>query len=338
MYSKKDKAQSIHNFLSATESLKLQPIYFFFGEDSFSINSAIKIVEQKVQPFITSDFDKEIINVEKKENISALIDLCYTFPFGSEKKLIIVKNFENFSNKKLLVEYIKQTNDATILVIANYSQISSLSSEPFKSLLDKKWIYEAKELKGLDLEKWVKNRCKEIKLLINDENIKTLIEIVGEDKSLIDMQLQKFRSLLKDGSQIDEKVIIDLTSKTKEYSIFDLMNALGKGHKKNAINIINNILESGKEMTFILSMLTKYFSVIAQSIELHQRKISDEDASKAIGTSKYFYYNCKNATFFKDEQKLLNAINVLYDIEIKLKTSVTDQKTLAFMMISEIFK
>lgn len=328
---------SIYSMISDLKSADFQPVYFLFGEDHFTISGAIKAISKKIAPLLTSDFDIETISVEKKANISDLIDLAYTFPFGSDKKLIIVKNFENYNNKKQLVDYINDPSESTILIITNYGSISNLKSEPYKTLEAKKYIFEARELKGGELENWVKKRCKQLSFEINQESIRTLIEIVGEDKSLLDMQLQKFQSFLGESKEITTEEIKKLSSATKEYSIFDLLNSIGKGKSSDSLKVINNLIDNGKDLVFITSMLTKYFSTIAHSIEMQQKKMSDMDASRAIGVSKYYYINCKNAPFFRNETKLLQASRALYSTDLALKTTAVDQKTLATMLLTELF-
>ncbi|MCB9248978.1 MAG: DNA polymerase III subunit delta [Ignavibacteriales bacterium] len=335
----KIKAPSIYSLIDELGSSELKPIYFLFGEDHFTINAAIKAIEQKVSKFITSDFDKETIDINKKDTPTNLIDLAYTFPFGSEKKLLVVKNFENYTNKKQLDSYVSDPSDSTILVIANYGSISNLASDPYKLLDQKKYLFEARELKGAELENWVKKRSSQLEVNISQENIKTLIEIVGEDKSLLEMQFQKIKSFLSDKQEITTEELKSLSSATKEYSIFDLMNSLGKGEKKNSLKVIYNLLDTGKDMVYIVVMLTKYFTVISQSMELAARNLNDFDAAKAIGggLSPYFYKNCKNAKYFRSEKKLAKAFQSLYNVDLALKTTSVDGKTLATVLLTNIF-
>jgi DNA polymerase III delta subunit len=112
---------------------------------------------------------------------------------------------------------------------------------------------------------------------------------------------------------------------------------MGKGNIQDSIKVINNLLDHGKDLVFIITMLTRYFSVISQSIELRQRRLSDDDASKAIGISKYYYQNCKNALYFNSSEKLKKSSKALYNTDLALKTSSLDQKTLSVMMLTEIF-
>lgn len=333
----KNDIPSIYALISELQTDTIRPIYFLFGEDHFSIDNAIKAIVKKNEAFLTSDFDRETIAVDKKANLSDLLDLAYTFPFGSEKKIVIVKNFENYNNKKQLVDYVKDVSETTILVIASYGNISNLRSEPYKSLQNNGFIFEARELKGAELENWIKKRAKQLSFEIDNDNVKTLIEIVGEDKSLLEMQLQKFKSFLGENIKIMTEDIKKLSSATKEYSIFDLLNAIGQGNRTNSLKVTNNLLDHGKDLVFIITMLTKYFSTISQSLELQQRRLSDIDASKAIGVSKYYYINCKKASYFNNEQRLLRATKALYSTDLRLKTSAIDQKTLSTMMLTEIF-
>ncbi len=337
MYKKKETVPSIYTCISELSSEKLLPIYFFFGEDSFTISSAIKLIEKKTAPLLTTDFDKETVNVEKKDSIVSLIDLAYAFPFGSEKKLLIVKGFENYSDKKKFVKYIESPSETTILIIVNNNKVN-IASEPFKSLKKNNYIFEAKELKGVELENWTKKRAKQLKLNVDNEGVKMLIEIVGEDKSLVEMQLQKFRSFInKDDNNLTFEIIKSLASETKENNIFDLLNVLGKGNQKESLKILNNLLEHGSSLVSIIATLTNYFIVIARSFEIRTKFQNDWDAAREINISKYFYTNCKNATYFNNNKRIINAIKVLYKTDIALKSSGTDEKTLSTLMLSELF-
>ncbi len=337
MYRSKENIPSVYSLMAELNKSDLKPIYFLFGEDSFTINNAIKTIEQKASQFIVSDFDKEVIDADKKDSLTNLIDLALMFPFGSEKKILIVKNFENYSNKKQFTSYITKPSEFSILIIANYGKISNLSADPYKLLISKNYIFEARDLSITELENWIQKRCQQLDFQISVDNAKILIEIVGEDKSLLDMQILKMKSFLNDKKEITSEEIKILSSKTKEYTIFDLMNSLGKGQKKNSLKVMYNLLDTGKDLIFIVSMLTKYFTVISQSLEMKQRRLNDNDAAQEIGVSRYYYINCKNASYFNNEQKLSNALSALFKTDLAIKTTGIDQMTLATILLTEIF-
>ena len=168
----------------------LLPVYYFFGEDNFSLNIGLKAVEKAVQPFISSDFDKETFYGENK-TLSEVLDFASAFPFGSEKKLIIFKEFEKVKDKKNLSSYLKSPPEFTVIVLLHNGTITGFKNEPFSSLIEKNFIFSAKELKGDHLLNWIINYCEEAGKNLSKENAGVFVDIVGEDRNLIESQLEK---------------------------------------------------------------------------------------------------------------------------------------------------
>ncbi len=328
---------SIYSLKEYIKPDKLQPVYFFYGVDTFAIENGVKEIEKVAAPFLMSDFDKEIISAEKKQKISEIIDLAYAFPFGNGKKLMIVKNFENISDKKNFVSYIENPSETTILVLIYNGKINNLASGPYKLLAQKKYLFEAKELKGKELINWLILQAGSLELNLSAENALALIDIVGSSTSLLQMQLHKFKNFLGNESEISLEIIEKLSSATKEHNIFELQEALGRGSKKKSLQIIYNLLESGQELTMIIAMLAKFVSVAAQSIELSAKHTPDDAAAKAIGISRFYYKKCKSAAFFKSHTRLKIAGQALFNADLLLKTTSTGNKTIATKLISEIF-
>ena len=65
----------------------------YLGEDSYSIESGSTMVEEAVKPFVESDFDKETFYGEDSD-LTDILNFASAFPFGSGKKLVIIKGFE----------------------------------------------------------------------------------------------------------------------------------------------------------------------------------------------------------------------------------------------------
>lgn len=91
------QAQSIYNLNDYLKKGTIFPIYFFCGNDFFTLDQAVKALVKKVEPEISSEFDKETITAKRKELIVPVIDIASAFPFGTGKKLLIVKNVENYN-------------------------------------------------------------------------------------------------------------------------------------------------------------------------------------------------------------------------------------------------
>jgi len=329
---------SINHIIQDLSKKKLQPIYYLFGEDRYSIDQTIREIKRFVEPLILSEFDKEIIEPEKKQKISPIIDIAMSFPFGGGKKLLVINNFEKIDDKNLLVDYISFPTDFTVLIISDYRKINNLNIEPYASLLKRGFLYEAKVEKGTELIGWIVGRSEALNLNITEEKAKILLEITGEDKSLLEMQLQKLSDFSVGKKELTFEEITKLTSPTKQYSIFDLQDALGKGDKSKSIEIAYSLLDAGQDIVMIINMLAKFIVSVAQIHELIRTNIDDNKGAQMMKVTWFYYVNCKKARFFLSDNKLINASRALLDADLMVKTTSTDSKNIILFLISSMLK
>ncbi len=90
MAKSKKSAAPISEAIKNLKKDNFLPVYYFFGEDSFSISNAVSLIQNTIQPFITSDFDKETFYGDSA-NLIEVLNFASAFPFGSEKKIITFK-------------------------------------------------------------------------------------------------------------------------------------------------------------------------------------------------------------------------------------------------------
>ncbi len=333
----KREIPSIYDIGKFIKPDKLLPVYFFCGEDTYTIDNAVKAVDKACTPLIKNDFDKEVINLEKGIQFSSIIDLALGFPFGDGKKVIIAKNFDNIKDKIKLKDYLDHPAEFTILIITYTDKISDYDKEPYKSLLANGYLFEARNLDGDELVNWLVKHSKRNDLILSSENAKALVEIVGEDKGLLEMHIQKFSDFVGKGGEVTFEIIKKLSSSTKEYSIFDLQDALASKNKSKAVEIAYNLLDCGIEIVFIIAMLTKFIKTIAQSIELIKERTNDFQASKMMKISYQYYLNCKKARYFMNYEVLARSAEALLHADIAVKTTSMDSKTILLILISEMF-
>ncbi len=334
MQKTKPKIESIYNLPKFLKEDSLLPIYFLFGEDTFTISNAVKAIEKKIVPFVASDFDRETITVTKEAKetaLSQIIDMAYSFPFGDGKKLIVVKGFEEIKDVKGFGKYVKDPADFTTLVIMQASKKAPLNQDPYKSLYAKGYIFEAREMDEQELADWMMKKARIEKINLTKESADLLLEMVGTNKGILEMQLNKIATYAKPEEEITPEIISKLSEITKEYSIFDLQNALEKGDKAKSISYGYNLLASQKDMTFIIAMLTRYVTTLARVLEL--RRLPESEGKKEFRNR---YYYLKKPSFMLNEQRLKRAAKALLDADIRLKTSGIDDKSNLTILITEL--
>jgi DNA polymerase-3 subunit delta len=314
---------------------KLKPVYYFSGYDSFGIDSAYKLLEGKITPLLTTDFDKEIFYGDGK-TLDEILTSASAFPFGSSKKLVVVKESEKIRDKKALLQYISSPPEFTVLVFLHYGKISNPDSSVYRSLNDSGYLFEAKELKGKNLAAWLIDYTESKGKVLSEDNAQLLIDIAGENRNMLGVQMEKIFTFLGDKNEIDHKTITDISSSLKEFSIFDLQNALSKRDKKNALKIAYKLIDGGAEPTFIIYMITKYFTGLSRIKELKEKNIPDQAAARIIGTHPYYYKDYVSAKSLYSDKKVFDSAKALLKADISTKTTSADPRNVIAILIAEI--
>ena len=331
----KSKAPSILEALPEIRRRKFRPVYYFFGEDSYNLTLTLNELEKAFEQLLQSEFDKETIYSEDR-SINDILGLATAFPFGSEKKLIVVKEAEKIKDKKPLKDYASSPADFTVIAFFHNGAITNLNSEPFKTLDTKEYLYEAKELKGKNLIDWLIGLAEEKGKTLSEENAQVLVDIVGENRNMLEDQLEKICIFLNEKKEITIESIQQVSSALKQFNIFDLQNAIGLKDKAKALTVANNLLDNGAEPTFIISMLTRYFTGLAKITELKTKNISVQEAARIVGTHHFYYPNYVKARSHYSDQKLIEVFRSLLKADVSVKTTTSDDKTIITLLIAEI--
>ncbi len=162
------------------------------------------------------------------------------------------------------------------------------------------------------------------------------MDIVGENRSLLEAQLEKIFIFLEDKKEITLEAIKSLSTSLKEFNIFDLQNALAEKQKSNALKISYNLLEKGSEPTQIVFMLTRYFTQLARLKELRLKNNNEYETARKIGTHPFYLKNYLKAASLYSDNDLFNISKALLKADLSIKTTSVESKTLITILIGEI--
>src|SRR5665213_1039543 len=87
-------------FSTEIDKGKFLPLYFFFGEETFIIDEALEKLRGKVLSDGLSDFNLNIFYAGDS-SVDGICDAVETFPMMAQRRLVIVKQAEDFSAKEL---------------------------------------------------------------------------------------------------------------------------------------------------------------------------------------------------------------------------------------------
>ncbi len=317
---------------------KFSPVYFLAGEDSFSINEAAENLERAITPLLASEFDKQIY-FGSSSSINEIIDFAQSFPFGDGKKFILVKEFEKMKEEKqssLLERYAKDPPEFSVLVFLYNASLKSSEKGFLKVFAEHNFIFEAKVLKEVALVNWIMQFADLHKKQIARVDAEFLLSLVGENRGMLEMQLEKIISSLGEQNEITFKEIEANVVSTKKYTIFNLQDAIGAQKKADAVKIAFQLLEK-EGIILLLVMLNKYFTSLMQIPEMLEQKLPEQMIARVVGTHPYYLKNFITARKHFSDAKLLEISRVLFESDVAVKSTSTDHKTILLLLLQAIF-
>lgn len=257
-----------------------------------------------------------------EDNPLAEVKACASaFPFSGGVKAILYKDFEKVKDDKLLDEYLKANYDFTHLVIVHSGTIKSFEKGYLKELKNRDCVFEAAKPRGADLQEWIMQRVRQNNKTITKEGALLLLELCGDERFMIEMQLEKIFVFLGGRQSITPEVIMELSSVTKQYQLYELHAAVARKNGEKILQIGFNMLERGESLIGIISSLNKFFMNLFRMVELINNQKNDFEIQKELGITQNTLLNYKAARNNYRDAEIMRIASALLYADLKLKTA-----------------
>ena len=341
------------------ESLKKQiksgefsRLYIIYGNEGYLKQFYANAICSKAVDKDFEDFNLKKLD-GKDTNLNEIYDCISAFPMMSEYTCTIVKDFplNSFIGDRAKVDsefenVISDIPESSILVF--WMDTMEVDEK------DKKW---AKVLKIFDetgvcakidkrtraaLEKLLVSSAAKKGCTLSRENAYYIIDLVGEDMSTLQNELNKVCAYVNEGeierSHIDKTVIVSVEAK-----IFQLSRMVVRGEADNAYENLANLFKLREEPIVILSVLSKSFVDMyrvkaAKEAGVSNAKMADEFSGNVYKNKLFTLDNAASDVKNYSITQLKNALDILADADRRLKSTSEDSRTVLEEVILRLLK
>ena len=304
-------------------------LYLITGEEAYEKDECLEKIKESFGELVKG------INyiVLDKDSISNLESEINTYPFGFERKLIIVKiekkgakdTEDDDKKQEFLTDSLKETlenldDSVCIVFIGDFT----LKSKIYKFVESHGKCFNFEKKKENELINWCKKLFDENKINISNQDIAYLINLCGVDKLVLKTEITKLSDYAMNTKNIKKEDIDLLCIKTSDIIIFDLTDSLGNKNIKKALMCLDELTENKEPIQKIAIMIAKHFKALLVAkiaVEENKNLLDELNTKSTYAANKY-----KEQSKRFSKQELVEMIKKLAKLDVDSKIGKIDLK------------
>jgi len=259
------------------------PVYFLMGDEPFYIDEISNYIEDNAMPEEQRDFNQMLV-YGKETDADEVIAMAKEFPFGTEKRVVIVKEAKDLKNMDRLLKYAEAPSKTAIVVICY--KYATLRASQLKAVEKNGVVFHSEKMKDYSLPAWIQKHVTKYNFKIQQVVANLLAENIGVDLSRIDNEFKKLTIFLPPSSEITADIVEKHIGISKEYNVFELQNALAERKIDKAYKIVHYFCQNIKQTPNVLtinSLASFYLKLLAYNLS----DKSIEAKTKVFGKNDY---------------------------------------------------
>ncbi len=318
---------------------KVAPVYLFWGEERYLLQSAVNSLWELLAPNGKNDFNAETID-GLTASPSSVIIAANTMPFFSERKLVMVDNCPWFANKKKndddseeddkplngmedLIAYLENPNPSTCLVFVAGDKINK-TKRITKAAIKKSKVIEFKALQGESAIAWVNTAINLQGKSAEREAVRQLILASGSNFAFLQQEIHKLCAYVGTVNKITVADVNVICSKNTTTSVFEIIDAVANCNLSVALAKLEQVLLT-EEPYMVVPLLAGHFHLMFLAKNLRQRGYGINEIASATGKNgRNFIVEkaLRQSSRFTLEQ-LHKALEILLQADVKSKNGVS---------------
>jgi DNA polymerase-3 subunit delta len=297
---------------------KFSPVYVLHGDEAYYIDEISDAIQEHALEEHERDFNQSIVYGKEADLLTLISDLR-SYPLMSERRLLILKEAQDFKLLEELNTYIENPLSSTVLVICHKYKAIDARKKLLKSAAKVGVIFKSDKVKEYQLVDWTLNMVKAKGFGITSKANMLLVESLGNDLSRIVNEINKLAIFIEPGTTINEVHIEENIGISKDYNIYELANAVAVKDYLKAMKIVNYFDQNLKPGDFIpiYSSLFKFFTQIMRIHFLPNK--SQEAVARALQVHPFVANGLLSSKNNYSPKKIAANIELLHIYDLKAK-------------------
>lgn len=323
----------VDGLIAGIRKKNFAPIYFLYGEEDYFIDGIIDAVLSCAVEETTKHFNCDIVYGSDADG-KQIAAMAASYPMMADYRVVVVKDFERLADKEALEPYFEKPSPTTVLVIV--ASHPDMRKKPFPILKKHSIGGESPRLYDNQIPAWIESHVRKFKKTIAPQAAALLQSYVGTSLRELANEIEKLLIAVGEQPSIDTADVERVVGVSREYTVFELANAVGDKNIKRAVEIAERMIDGGESPIPMIAALTQHFIKLWKLWDARRKHSSDQEIARAAGIVPFFLAQYQRMLQRYTLPEIEQAFIVLARADELLKTSQGDEKVVLAVAISEI--
>ena len=274
-------------------------VYLLHGDDEFAIGKFVDELEAKL-----GDPSLAAMNVTRLDgrtfNPAELLSIAGNLPFLAKRRIVILtypltRLTTPEARQNFLVQLEKLPPTTALLLVEDHPLTDERDRKKDKLHWLERWAVDSPDRtyiklfmqpKGLAMRQWILERAIASGGQFTPQAADSLSVLVGADTLLASQEIEKLLTYVNARRPVEAEDVQLLTADTAERSIFALVDALGSRQGRQAVNLLQHLLEQ-REAVDIFFMVVRQFRLLLLARDVLDRGGTDQDIAKVLSAEPF---------------------------------------------------
>jgi len=306
------------SIIKQIEAKQFEPIYFLHGEEAYYIDAITDAILKHALEDHEKDFNQSIL-YGKDTDAMSLISEAKGYPMMAERRVVVLKEAQDFRGMEDLLPYLESPSEQTVFVINYKYKNYDSRKKSIKAAQKSGLVFKSAKVPDYKLSDWIGSYVKNKGFGITPKATMLLAEFLGNDLSKIINELEKLSLLVEAGTTINEIHIEENIGISKDYNVFELVNAISIRDVPKAMKIVDYFNHNHKA-TSIIVVISNLFNHFSRLMKIHFMENKSKDAiAGALRVPPFVANQMLASAKIYNPKKLAANISVLHEFDLKSK-------------------
>ncbi len=300
------------------EAKQFEKIYFLHGEEAYYIDAITNAILANALEEHERDFNQSILYGKDTDALSLISD-AKGYPMMAERRVVVLKEAQDFKGMEDLAPYFEAPSDQTIFVINHKYKNYDSRKKSIKAAAKNGLVFKSDKVPEYKLSDWIASFVKTKGFGITPKAAMLLAEFLGNDLSKIINELDKLAILVEAGTTINEIHIEENIGISKDYNVFELTNAVSVRDVSKALKIVDYFAHNPKS-TSIIVVISNLFNHYSRLMKIHfLENKSKEAVAGALRVHPFVATQMIASSKIYNPKKIAANIAILHEFDLKSK-------------------